>query len=437
MPGHRARDRGDLLVPLRCLILRRGRAARLPAPLGKHVGGGLGINPIGLREQAVRLVLVASRLGGNRPLGEIPRGGVASRDPIALMPTALMQRFVHRDSPLSPGHKSAFVPQVAAHRGARCVFVKKMLDVPVIVYQHSVLAETRAVGGDVAEELGWFARRRGRTVLLTVPLCAVLGACASGGRVPELARQTLAERATAFDHVAEVAGQEGDGAVAERLYRRAIADRPEWVEPQIGLGHLLLRRGDIEGARAAFGRAAQLAPGNGRPVAGLAEVDLAEHHPDVALQGFGRALRLTPGDAAALNGSGIALDQLGRHEEAQARYREALGHDPDDRAAKNNLGLSLALSGHAQEAVQVLSALAQAPAAVPRNRQNLALALVLLGRDQDAVATASLDEAPALAKADVALLDVLRRGVEPSAATPPFTPAFTQEPARPPQAPSS
>ena len=432
MPGHRARDRGDLLVPLRCLVLRRGRAARLPAPLGKHVGGGLGINPIGLREQAVRLLLVASRFGGNRPLGEIPRGGVASRDPIALM-----QRFVHRDSPLSPGHKSAFVPQVAAHRRARGLSVKKMLDVPTILYQHSVLAETRAVGGDVAEELGWFARRRGRTVLLMASLCAGLSACASSTRAPELARQTPGERATAFDHVAEIAGQEGDGAVAERLYRRAIADRPEWVEPQIGLGHLLLRRGDIEGARAAFGRAAQLAPGNGRPIAGLAGVDLAEHHPDLALQGFGRALRLAPGDAAALNGSGIALDQLGRHEEAQARYREALGHDPDDRAAKNNLGLSLALSGHAQEAVQVLSALAQAPAAVPRNRQNLALALALLGRDQDAVATASLDEAPAFAKADVALLDVLRRGVQPSAATPAFTPAFIPEPARPPQAPSS
>ncbi len=289
----------------------------------------------------------------------------------------------------------------------------------------------------MAEELGWFARRAGRTVLLTAPLCAVLSACASGGPPPGLARQTPAQRATAFDHVAEVAGQDGDGAVAERLYRRAIADRPEWVEPRIGLGHLLLRRGDIEGARAAFEQAARLAPRDGRAVAGLAGVDLAGHHPEVAMQGFARALQLTPGDAAALNGWGIALDQLGHHAEAQARYREALARDPDDRAAKNNLGLSLALSGHAQEAVQVLSALAQAPTAVPRNRQNLALALALLGRDQEAVATASLDEAPALAKADVALLDVLRRGVQPTGTAPPFAPSFTQEPARPPQVPSS
>ncbi len=262
----------------------------------------------------------------------------------------------------------------------------------------------------MAEGRGWSARRASRVALMMAPLCAVLGACA-GGRPPELAKQTPTERATAFDHVAEIAGQEGDGAVAERLYRRAMADRPDWVEPRIGLGHLLLRRGDIEGARAAFERAAQLAPGDGRPVAGLAAVDLAEHRPETALQGFARALRLTPGDATTLNGSGVALDQLGRHAEAQARYREVLARDPDNRAARNNLGLSLALAGRAQEAVEVLSALAQAPTAVPRNRQNLALALALLGRDTEAVATASLDEAPAMAKADIALLDVLRQGL--------------------------
>ena len=91
--------------------------------------------------------------------------------------------------------------------------------------------------------------------------------------------------------------------------------------------------------------------------------------------------------------------------------------------------------------VQVLSALAQAPAAVPRNRQNLALALALLGRDQEAIAAASLDEPPAQANADIALLDVLRRGVQPpastSAAIPAFAPIFTQEPPQQSQVPSS
>jgi Flp pilus assembly protein TadD len=252
-----------------------------------------------------------------------------------------------------------------------------------------------------------------RGAVLTAPLCALLGACGAGGRgVPELAARSPAERAAAFDHVAEIAGQAGDGAVAERLYRRAMADRPGWIEPQIGLGRLFLRRSDLESARVQFEKAARLAPGDGRPVAGLAGVALAEHHPDAALQGYARALALTPGDSAALNGDGVALDQLGRHAEAQAQYRAVLARDPENRVARNNLGLSLALDGRAAEALPLLSALAEGPDAVARNRQNLALALALLGRDTEAVTAASVDEAPAVAKSDVALLDVLRQGVQ-------------------------
>ena len=254
-----------------------------------------------------------------------------------------------------------------------------------------------------------------RGAVLAVPLCALLGACGSGSRgAPELAARSPTERATAYDHVAEIAGQAGDGAAAERLYRQAMAGRPGWIEPQIGLGRLFLRRGDLEGARAQFETAAHQAPDDGRPVAGLAGVALAEHHPDAALQGYTRALALTPGDSAALNGKGVALDQLGRHVEAQAQYRAMLARDPENRAARNNLGLSLALDGRAAEALPLLSALAEGPAAVARNRQNLALALALLGRDTEAVTAASVDEAPAVAKSDVALLDVLRQGVQAS-----------------------
>lgn len=292
---------------------------------------------------------------------------------------------------------------------------KNALDAPELLYQRIMMAANR-LGDELRARSNGRARRAIGAAVLMVPLGVVLSACAGGRRaVPELATLAPAARAAAFDHVAEVAGHAGDGAVAERLYRRAMADRPDWVEPQIGLGRLFLRRGELDSARAQFDKALRLAPEDGRPVAGLAGVTLAEHHPEAALEGYAQALRLAPGDGAALNGSGVALDQLGRHGEAQSRYRAVLAVNPEDRIARNNLAVSLALDGRAAEAVPLLSALAEGPDAVARNRQNLALALALLGRDTEAVAAASMDEAPAAARADVALLDVLRRGVQPGA----------------------
>lgn len=273
--------------------------------------------------------------------------------------------------------------------------------------------------------LGGLAWRRAWSVPLLLAASALAG-CVSG-RPPDLPHKSAGERAAAFEHVAAVAGAEGDTEAAERLYRGAIHDRPEWVAPKIGLAHMLLRRGDIEGARALFTQAARLAPGNGHAVAGLAEVTLAEHHPRAALKGFERALRLTPGDTIALNGSGVALDQLGEHAEAQLRYREILAREPDNGPAQNNLALSLALDGHATQAVQILSTLAQNPGALPRTRQNLAVALALLGRDKDAIATASVDESPAVARSDVALLEILRQGLSPGVSSSPASATSPQK----------
>ncbi len=238
-----------------------------------------------------------------------------------------------------------------------------------------------------------------------------LAGCGGGDGLPSAPR-TGAEQAAALQRVAEAANRDGDSANAVALYRSALASRPDWVEPQIGLGRSLLRLGQAGEARTAFAEATRLEPRDQRAIIGAAQADLVERRFEAALQGFEAALQADPANADALNGAGVSLDQLGHHAEAQARYGAVLSREPTNRAARNNLGLSLALGGHAAEAVRVLGDLTQTSSATPRNRQNLAVALALDGHQQEAADMAARDEDPAQAQRDVALLDRIRRGLD-------------------------
>jgi Flp pilus assembly protein TadD len=157
----------------------------------------------------------------------------------------------------------------------------------------------------------------------------------------------------------------GEAADPVMLYRQLVARLPSDPAPRIELGRLLLKRGDIDGADAAFQDAVALAPKNVDAQVGTAQILLARRRSSDALAAFQTVLGDEPDNVRALNGQGLALDQLGRRDEAQASYRRALAVDPKNAAVRNNLGLSLTLAGHRKEARAVLDPPASERSAAP------------------------------------------------------------------------
>jgi Flp pilus assembly protein TadD len=159
----------------------------------------------------------------------------------------------------------------------------------------------------------------------------------------------------ALARLAKATEQNGGEAVDPVMLYRQLATRlPSDPAPRVELGRLLLKRGDVDGADAAFQDAVALAPKNVDAQVGTAQVLLARRQSNDALAAFQAVLGDAPDNVRALNGRGLAFDQLGRRDEAQASYRRALAVDPKNAAVRNNLVLSLTLAGHRKEARAVL-----------------------------------------------------------------------------------
>jgi len=94
-------------------------------------------------------------------------------------------------------------------------------------------------------------------------------------------------------------GNDSQGAIA--LYKKVIAALPDSAEAQLRLSEALLEIHDIDGARAAARKAAELAPKNAEAAANLAIIEFAiakqpGKSPDAAKDALLRAARLSPGD---------------------------------------------------------------------------------------------------------------------------------------------
>ena len=77
-------------------------------------------------------------------------------------------------------------------------------------------------------------------------------------------------------HLARLLGREGDTNAALAAYDQAIALSPDYVPARWRRGLVMLDRGDLPGAEAAFRVAVNLAPGDSAGVTGLARVQMAQ-----------------------------------------------------------------------------------------------------------------------------------------------------------------
>jgi tetratricopeptide (TPR) repeat protein len=133
----------------------------------------------------------------------------------------------------------------------------------------------------------------------------------------------------------QAGGSEPEGARAD--LRGALAAHPDAaVLHEIEGLDLELRGSPGEEVRAAYARALELDPGNGRALAALGRLALARE-PEQALALFDRAAEADPRDAEARRGAARALVASGRSGEAEQRLEALLREHPYDEEAATTL----------------------------------------------------------------------------------------------------
>lgn len=106
---------------------------------------------------------------------------------------------------------------------------------------------------------------------------------------------------------------------------------------------------------------------------------------DEAIAAWNRALELEPRDGKALNNLGGLLLRQGRFDEAERLLRHAIESDPDVASAYDNLALIISRKGAISEAVSLWNKAIELDPLSLEARTNLAGALLMLGRHAGAV----------------------------------------------------
>jgi Flp pilus assembly protein TadD len=106
---------------------------------------------------------------------------------------------------------------------------------------------------------------------------------------------------------------------------------------------------------------------------------------DEAIAAWNRALELEPKDGKALNNLGGLLMRQGRFEEAERELRRAIESDPDLASAYDNLALIISRRGAIPEAIGLWNRAIRLDPLSLEAQTNLAGALLMAGRQSDAV----------------------------------------------------
>jgi protein O-GlcNAc transferase len=137
---------------------------------------------------------------------------------------------------------------------------------------------------------------------------------------------------------------------AIRIYRQAIAIKPDYAEVHNNLGNALSDAGLFEEAVASFRRAAKLKPNVATVYTNLGLALAGMNRFEEAEASHRRALKLQPDLVLAHNNLGIALQEQGRLDEAAAAFNRALELSPNFPEAHCNLGNALGRMDRLQEA---------------------------------------------------------------------------------------
>ncbi len=150
--------------------------------------------------------------------------------------------------------------------------------------------------------------------------------------------------------------REHNASGAEALFKRAIAARPDWSWPYVGLGNLLggYMLGRTQGAIAALRKAAELDPDWSRPYDSLAIILRLEGRLDEAEEAAMKALELDPYNVATNTNYANLLVAMDRLDEAERFYLIARNLDPAHPKPYYNLACLYSLQGAVDAAIENL-----------------------------------------------------------------------------------
>ncbi|HNX48857.1 MAG TPA: tetratricopeptide repeat protein [Thermoanaerobaculaceae bacterium] len=156
-----------------------------------------------------------------------------------------------------------------------------------------------------------------------------------GGSVPKAREQALAmteiDRHQGLLAQARIAEHEKDDPGAERLYRSAIAVKPDQGEAYNQLGYLLLRTKRRDEAVATFRKYVEVSPGEANPHDSLGEALLAQGEVDASLAEYQKALEIDPAFPSAFLGLAQCFERKDQWADAQKALERYIELEPEGR----------------------------------------------------------------------------------------------------------
>jgi tetratricopeptide (TPR) repeat protein len=144
--------------------------------------------------------------------------------------------------------------------------------------------------------------------------------------------------------------QAGQLTEAARIYRLALALKPDSLETQTNLGAALQALGKLDEAVACLQQALALQPNCAEAWFSLAATRKAQGNLDEAAACYRRALALKPDCAGADHNLGKILQDQGKLDAAVTHYQRALALNPNYAEAHGNLGNTLHAQGRLPDA---------------------------------------------------------------------------------------
>lgn len=143
--------------------------------------------------------------------------------------------------------------------------------------------------------------------------------------------------------------QQGNMDAAERIYRQALAARPEHALAQHFLGVILYQRQDVAAALPLLQRSVEAVPAEPEFHNNLGLALAAGEREREAIAAFRAALALKSEHAVAWNNLGLALQSINDVDGAIGAFRRAIALQLGFQQAHWNLALALLLEGHYRE----------------------------------------------------------------------------------------
>lgn len=128
-----------------------------------------------------------------------------------------------------------------------------------------------------------------------------------------------------FLELGDLLGRLGRFDEAAAVFEEGLALEPLAIVLRVGLGYVLLNRGDRAGARVQFEQVCAAAPERYDGMVGLAHVLARDGHYPQAAELYRRALALQPDNAATRIALGRCLLEMGEREAGEVALRVAVG----------------------------------------------------------------------------------------------------------------